>query len=234
MPVAHGSTVEAPQPDLSAARRRAERIRMLTLSVTENMTKLRDLVREAKASADHLALGYPSWTAYLADLFGDEPLRLARDVRRELVAELAAQGMSTRAIAPIVGVDQTTVARDIAREADASPEVLVLAETPALEEPPLVGYDPATGELIDDTPRVVGLDGKSYPKREPPRVIPPKSSDVEKIVAQIEQATLAATGASLLIFEAPDADRAAEWARRVGVSMAALRIFADSIARWHR
>ena len=43
-----------------------------------------------------------------------EPLRLARDERRELVGRLADEGMSTRAIAPIVGVGQSTVSDDLA------------------------------------------------------------------------------------------------------------------------
>ena len=43
----------------------------------------------AKAGNAHLALGYKSWTAYLSDGLSDEPLRLARDERRELVGRLA-------------------------------------------------------------------------------------------------------------------------------------------------
>ena len=60
----------------------------------------------------HIALGYASWPAYLADVLGETPLRLERDVRQELVAELTAQGMSTRAIAPIVGASVAQVKRD--------------------------------------------------------------------------------------------------------------------------
>ena len=44
---------------------------------------------------------------------GDELLRLARDERRDVVAWLSGQGMSTRAIAPIVGVNRETVAADL-------------------------------------------------------------------------------------------------------------------------
>lgn len=45
----------------------------------------------------------------------DTPLmRLTRDQRQELVSELADQGMSTRAIAPIVGASVATVKRDVA------------------------------------------------------------------------------------------------------------------------
>lgn len=40
-------------------------------------------------------------------------MRLSRDERRELVGELSNAGMSTRAIAPVVGAHFDTVARDV-------------------------------------------------------------------------------------------------------------------------
>lgn len=157
------------------ARRLTERIRLIAGTVADNMQKLRELVDQARSGNAHAVLGYASWTAYITDLFGDEPLRLARDVRQELVAELASQGMSTRAIAPIVGVDQATVTRDIARgDANASP-------APAPLDSPMV-VDEATGEILDDEPEqvtvtehtetvktktVTGLDGKTYQKPSP-------------------------------------------------------------------
>jgi hypothetical protein len=136
--------------EVESARRLTERIRLIAQNVADNVTKLRELVQQAKESDAHVALGYSSWTSYLTDVFGEEPLRLARDVRRELVAELAAQGMSTRAIAPIVGVSHETVAQDIAPVRNLTPEVVinVIAET---------------GEVVEDEPRqVTGLDGKTY------------------------------------------------------------------------
>ncbi len=168
---------------VAAARRRAERIRLLTQTVSENVEKLRELVHEAKAADDHLALGYASWTAYLSDLFGDEPLRLTRDVRRELVAELAEQGMSARAIAPIVGVDRKTVDRDIAGGSYVPP-----AAAPAEFDPlpplapraddwvePGIIVNPTTGEVVEPTviehtvtektKTVIGLDGKTYERK---------------------------------------------------------------------
>jgi IS30 family transposase len=66
-------------------------------------------------------------------------VRLEREQRREIVAEMRSAGMSTRAIGSALGVGNKTVARDI-EEADVS----------------------------DDTPepaKVVGLDGKTYPHR---------------------------------------------------------------------
>ena len=48
-------------------------------------------------------------------------IRLGIPGRREAVAELAAEGMSQRGIAGVLGVDQATVQRDL-RDANASPE----------------------------------------------------------------------------------------------------------------
>lgn len=168
--------VQAGQTELlpGDARRLTERIRLIAGAVADNMQKLRELVDQARSGNAHAVLGYASWTAYITDLFGDEPLRLARDVRQELVAELASQGMSTRAIAPIVGVDNKTVHRDIAAVANATP-------APAPLDPPMV-VDEATGEILDDEPEqvtatehtetvktktVTGLDGKTYQKATP-------------------------------------------------------------------
>lgn len=101
--------------DVDAARRLTERIRLAATNFTEAKAKVLSLVDEAKAGNAHLALGYKSWTAYLSDVLSDEPLRLARDERAELSRELADRGMSTRAIAPIVGADHVTVSRDLAK-----------------------------------------------------------------------------------------------------------------------
>lgn len=95
------------------ARRLTERIRLTAHTARESIEKLHTLLAEAKAGEAHTALGYASWTAYLSDVLGEEPLRLARDQRQELVGFLAGEGMSTRAIAPIVGVHRDTVAEDL-------------------------------------------------------------------------------------------------------------------------
>lgn len=153
--------------DVDSARRLTERIRLIAQNVADNVQKLRELVEEAKASGVHETLGYPSWTAYLKDVFGDEPLRLARDVRQELVAELTAQGMSTRAIAPIVGVSQRTVVDDVSSSAHLpEPVINVLAATGEVldEDERQVQY--STGEwsrtVETKTRTVTGLDGKTY------------------------------------------------------------------------
>lgn len=144
--------------EVSDARRLTERIRLVAVTVSDNLDKLKSLVLEAREGNAHIALGYPSWTAYLADVLGQTPLRLERDVRQELVAELSAQGMSTRAIAPIVGAARNTVMADLRQVAQ-------------FEPPAPVAADPFTGEVIDAVTEVTethtvktvtGLDGKTY------------------------------------------------------------------------
>ena len=131
------------------ARRLTERIRLTAHTFAESRTKLIELVEEAKAGNAHAALGYASWTAYLSDVLGDEPLRLARDDRREMVAILSSEGMSTRAIAPIVGVSQATVAREVrAPESNDSPVTGMDGKTYA-PKPDVIRVDTNTGEVLD-------------------------------------------------------------------------------------
>lgn len=153
------------------ARHLTERIRHAASTVAESVEKLRALVEEAKAGSAHLLLGYASWTAYISDVLGSQPLRLERDVRRELVGYLSSQDMSTRAIAPIVGVSDFTVRADIAGARNLAPDLKS-------------GFrvDESTGEVFDDETAytiatddakpvviaevrrstVTGLDGKTY------------------------------------------------------------------------
>src|SRR5690606_19560440 len=134
-------------------------------------------------------LGYASWTAYLSEGLGEEPIRLARDERREVVQLLSNEGMSTRAIAPIVGVDRKTVERDVRGGTNVPPERTnnedhEAAYVESIEHTP--PFDPRTGEVLDGEPtvepfdgekvladsienakKVTGLDGKTYTRTEP-------------------------------------------------------------------
>lgn len=104
---------ELVQRDLNWARKITERLRLQATNYQEAREKVIATLVEARDGGAAELLGYVSWTAYMADVLGDAPLRLERDARQELVAELSAAGMSTRAIAPIVGVGIGTVHRDI-------------------------------------------------------------------------------------------------------------------------
>lgn len=133
-------TVDIAVADLteSQARKLTEKIRITAHNYADARQKLQQYVAEAKAGNAHLALGYASWTSYLSEVLGEEPMRLARGERQEMVQMLSAEGMSTRAIAPIVGASFKTVARD--------------AESP----------------VSNDTPTPVqGMDGKTYTRPEP-------------------------------------------------------------------
>lgn len=159
-------SAEVQQPMLSVddARRLTERIRLTAHTARESIEKLHVLVDEAKAGNAHLALGYASWTAYLSEVLGEEPLRLARDQRQELVGFLAGEGMSTRAIAPIVGVDNATVHRDLkaAPVANATPD-----PEPQEAARSVVAAAFAKRDEPAEPAKVTGLDGKSYTKPAP-------------------------------------------------------------------
>lgn len=139
------------------ARRLTERIRYSALAVRDGMEKLQALVEEAQAGQAHVALGYKSWTAYLADTLGQEPLRLPRDQRQELVGYLAGEGMSTRAIAPIVGVSHEQVRQDTSTVKNLTVE------------------QPAT---------VTSLDGRQRPASRPSAVVDVETGEVPPAPAQ--------------------------------------------------
>lgn len=162
--------------DITWARKITERLRLQATNYQEAREKVIATLTEARDGGAAELLGYASWTAYMADVFADAPLRLERDARQELVAELAAQGMSTRAIAPIVGVTHETVAQDInapVRNLTPDPEPRRVVE--------VITADADTGEVIEDKPRkITGMDGKTYtaptrPESKEPR---PKASPI--------------------------------------------------------
>ena len=136
--------------DRPAAERLDSRIRLIAGQFIADWAKLCTLVEQAKAGQIHVTLGYPSWTAYVADVSGQ--MKVTPEIRPEAVELLASAGMSTRAIAAVTGVSKTTVVRDLSGGPNGPPE-----------------GDGAAGER----PPITGLDGKTYPnkpiRREPPR-----------------------------------------------------------------
>lgn len=81
-------------------------------AIADNYESVMPLIREAITRQAHTALGYRSAGEYAADRFGDALSRLGIDTRRAVVKELTEAGLSTRAIAPIVGVSHETVRSD--------------------------------------------------------------------------------------------------------------------------
>jgi hypothetical protein len=111
------------------------------------------LIKEAYARQAHKALGYDTWESYVHDRFDDLLLRLGVDLRRRVARELAEAGMSTPAIAPILGVGQSTVDRDLRQ----------LTQMRNLNRPAIV----------------TGRDGKQY--RFPPPKIEPSPPKIEYV-----------------------------------------------------
>jgi hypothetical protein len=122
----------------------------------QDLTSPRDLaqrVTEAYERRADLALGYASWAEYATAEF--KPAEgLAASVRQQVVGLLSAQGMSTRAIAPVVGVGQSQVRRDAQVSRDGSPDVgriatrdgVVIAEAEHHD----LRVNPETGRIVAD------------------------------------------------------------------------------------
>lgn len=150
------------------------------------IVELAELLQVAEQGEIHRALGLRSWPEYVAAMFEGSPLPVeSRDHRREIAAMLAGSGMSSRAIAPVLGVSQRTVADDVRAVEQFCSTELSNDETPAR---------PVTGSL-DDYPdpgptRITGLDGKTYQRSSKPKTpAEPKLATAEKIVSLARKAT---------------------------------------------
>lgn len=150
------ATGELVDLDAAAAERRAERISLRLDAIADNYRAVLPMIREAIEKRDDLALGYRSPGDYVSDRFGQALAGLGIEVRRAVVGELTAAGLSTRAIAPVVGVHFDTVARD-ARVVDTTPD----DDWPEDDLPTPTTFDP------EPTPTVTGIDGKTYTRPTP-------------------------------------------------------------------
>ena len=127
-------TIEKHSDHDAVARELDSQIRQLAAHAHVVLDALRVLIEEARTSEIHTTLGFPSWTAYIADaLDGQWSSMLDRDKRGAAIAFLAEQGMSQRAIAKVTGASKSAVQRE------------------------LIDRCPELGQ-------VMGLDGKTYPQ----------------------------------------------------------------------
>jgi len=173
-----------PEMTVDGAERLSERISDRLDTIADNYVKVMPLIREAINRNVYAILGYASPGAYVKDRFGDALGKLGAELRREVVKELSNAGMSTRAIAPVVGSSFKTVARDLESPVsydtpNREPDTIDrdVAEAEAATRPPIA--HPITGEVLDDsevtethTVKIVtGLDGKEYKRPEPKPVV---------------------------------------------------------------
>lgn len=138
----------APHMSATSARR-------LTDEIRDTLTVAYDKLVEAWHGRADLALGYESWDAYCGAEFTEaRMLRPTPEQRREIVAVMRGEGMSTRAIGSALGVGNKTVHRDL-------DEATVSDDT-----------EEQTG-----TEPVIGLDGRERPATQP-RSEPEPDEDV--------------------------------------------------------
>lgn len=179
MSLVNYETGEVIEYDRAAAERRAERIRLRLDSIADSYTAVMPMIREAIEKRDDLALGYRSVSEYVSDRFGGALTRLGVEVRREVVRELTEAGMSSRAIAPIVGTSHATVQSDVRSGGKSFPPAPAPApapegeaevgagSTPQGEAPPAEPVEEVQPEPAKPRPAVTGIDGKTYKRPEP-------------------------------------------------------------------
>lgn len=156
-------------------------------AIADNYQSVMPLIRDAITRRAHAALGYLSPGAYVADRFGSALSRLGAELRRQVVRELSEAGLSTRAIAPVLEVSRETVRRELASgdtHVSPEPDPVVTAELDLIEDDDealtqedceALDRDLSDAELAREAesvetvvkPRVIGTDGKSYPKPAP-------------------------------------------------------------------
>lgn len=157
--------------DLAWARRITELLRVRGTSFRESYERLQQIMAEAHDGRAWEFLGYPSWTAYVADVFKDEPMLLQRDAQRSMAQLMSAEGMSTRAVAQVLGTSAATVYRDVSGvsfetptpEPVSSGSTVATSERVVIAETRHVDITPEPSPTPTPAPRkVTGLDGKTY------------------------------------------------------------------------
>jgi hypothetical protein len=86
-------------------------IREASGKLSADIDALLNLLEMAKAGQIHIALGFPSWPAYICDAVQIAPSNRAD--RKMLAALMSAEGLGQRAIAAVLSVDQKTVSNDL-------------------------------------------------------------------------------------------------------------------------
>lgn len=187
MTVVNTETSEIVEPlTRDEAERLSIRIGARLDTIADNYTAVMPMIREAITRNAHEALGYRSAGEFAAERFGDALSKLDPAMRREVVKELTDAGLSSRAIAPVVGTSDRQVRRDISGGTHVPP-----AHTSPADLSTAGSADAATSETQPERveppsaprPVVVGIDGKTYtpPKPRPLSVVRPQSGDEQAI-----------------------------------------------------
>jgi hypothetical protein len=195
-----------------------KQLRQQARAVDRSWAGLEAMIADAKTREIHTHLGFKSWPDYIADVARTEMPNIARSVeqRRQVVAVLAGEGMSNRAIADAVGVNEITVRRDRGEvRHDVAPEITVgdveqatLAAQAALDQ-----LSPGDAQWVIEaaTATVTGRDGKTYPAKPKPKPEPqPKPEPTQRDKDMAVLSGLKSTLAELRLWAATLLDGAEE------------------------
>jgi hypothetical protein len=140
--------------DKQAARKRATEIKRHLKQITYYAEKLPRLIIEARERGDDKWLGYPDWPSYVREEYGTYLLKLDVKVRRSITADLKGHGFTSRQIAAVVNVNQSTVVRDAnasrPKRAASDCRSASRAATRTQPDPPADLAEVVDAEVVDD------------------------------------------------------------------------------------
>lgn len=130
-------------------------IRDAGAAMVNNRKALAAAVEKARQGNAHKALGFASWTAYVADVFAKENMpRMTVADREYLAGFMAGEGMSSRAVALVLGVSQSTATRMVKASDVEKPATVTGLDG---VEQPTAPSEPTEVEVKASTPAVATL-----------------------------------------------------------------------------
>lgn len=169
-----------------------KRIRLAAGQFVADWVKFQGLIDDARRGQVHLTLGYPSWTAYVAEV-GQDLLSLPTanaEVRREVLEWLSSTGMSLRAIAQVAGLSKSTVGRELSAVPSGTPAESTGSDpNMSRDDAASTNAGPDQSPVPNGTPadeqKTVGLDGKEYRKpklrKKPEPVAEPEAVSTRRV-----------------------------------------------------
>ncbi|MBF6333420.1 hypothetical protein [Nocardia transvalensis] len=154
--------------DENEARELTAKIQRAWLDIAERIEATRDLIVQAYLGRAWSLMGYDSWVEYCNAEFALSKMKIPRETRYALVADLRQIGkMSTRSIAAVVGADQHTVIRDLKSaptDANASVATTEVVDVNGKRHQPTRDRRPKRRPITDDA-RKVGTEATQLMER---------------------------------------------------------------------
>lgn len=236
--------------------------RVLTAQIRESVAGVWDLIVEAYTSRAWTSLGYDSWDDYTRTEFDGVRIALPREDRREVVGSLRDAGLSTRAIASAIGVNDKTVRNDLAGAEYSAPVIGAdgkqyapkpahVTTTTRTTESTKVEHDVdlETGEITSPgsrAPLQESAPGVEQPSAEPGALDPIAAAKAEaaksphvlahKAIERYRDANKtvdAAGGIDALLAETRDYEAAQNWAKDLDDAIAITETWLSALRRQH-